>query len=111
MGQGTAGALCRRLRRHGATPEPAADHVGGKDVGGLAGVKDQSDQNAHREPERRGNASGFSGLPVPVRPRPLWPGQSLSAFVSVVESGEGGNTVTDGYYRQPTCLETVSPPS
>src|ERR1019366_3165637 len=73
------------------------------------GLKNQPKQDADRQPERRRNASGLSGLPVSVRPRPFWSRLALSELGSVgeiVEPGEGG---TDGNDRQPPGFEAHRP--
>ena len=66
MGQGQAGALCRRLRRVGVSSKPEAGWVPGVEAGSLDGIGDQSGEDTGIALGAEGSELGLSGIYVPV---------------------------------------------
>src|SRR5439155_842656 len=77
---------------------PAARRAGGMAARRLAGAEDQPGQDPCRGPQARRSAPGLSGIPVPLRPRPLWAAEALPELGAVGKSrgpGAGGAARAD----------------
>src|SRR5258708_753800 len=92
MGGGQVGALCRRFRGAGALSRDSSEGGDRIETRRLAGIGDQSGENASGEFEGRRSESGLSGIHVPLLRGPARARVAVSQSESVgagLEEGTG----------------------
>src|ERR1041385_8493884 len=110
MGQGQTGPLRRRFRRAGAGSEGGTGSIHRVETGTVDGIGHQPEEDADCGSEADGGQSGFSGIYVPIRPRPAWPAASLfecHSLEEVLDEAAGSAAGTD---QQPVLFQTDSCP-